>query len=126
MMELKTYISETLKHIIDGVKNAQEYAKDNNAVISGSEFILLNTKSSSTLVFWDQSDETPVQNIEFDVEVTTVENNEISGGMGIFVGPVSAGVKGGSKGQNSLTNHLRFSIPLKIPSQLQEKRNKGY
>jgi hypothetical protein len=124
MMELKTYISETLKQIIDGVKTAQDYAKDNNSVISGTKLTILNHQSLSTLVYWDTSDQSPIQNIEFDVEVTTIENNEISGGMGIFVGPVTAGVKGGTKGQNSSTNHLRFSIPLKLPQQIQEKEKR--
>ena len=37
-MELNRFISETLKEIIAGVKDAQEFAKENGACINPNQF----------------------------------------------------------------------------------------
>lgn len=37
-MDLKDFVSETLKEIIAGVKEAQEYAKEHGAIINPTKF----------------------------------------------------------------------------------------
>ncbi len=37
-MEFKDYISQTLTQLIEGVRNAQEFAKEHGAIIKGKQF----------------------------------------------------------------------------------------
>jgi hypothetical protein len=114
-MKLQDYISETLKQIILGVKDAQEFAKDQGAIINGQDWDVYSS-SATYLVYHDQYSG-PIQTIEFDVEVTTAESDSAQGGIGIFVGPIGVGTKGQIDSKNSSMNHLRFNIPIKLPHQ---------
>ena len=99
-MELRDFVAETLKQIIDGVKLAQEHAKDAGAAI--------NPPSPAHRA---------PQFIEFDVAVTTTEGDQIKGGAGVFVGPVGLGTQAQSEATSSAVNRIKFSIPLLLPCQ---------
>lgn len=43
-MDLKDFVSETLKEIIEGVKDAQDFAIENGAVINPTSFGVVSQK----------------------------------------------------------------------------------
>jgi hypothetical protein len=100
-MELKDYISETIKQIVQGVKTAQLFAVENGAVINGSRFRVSSSSNTNSLVLMDNGDGSIVQIIEFDIAIPTQESENSKGGVGIFVGTIGAGLHGNTGFQNT-------------------------
>ncbi len=107
-MKLQEFVNETLREIITGVKEAQEYAKDNNATVNASPAI-----------------GTPIKEVEFDVAVTSTEGSEAQAGTGIFVAGLGLGAKGKLDTSNSSVTRIKFSIPVCFPRQGQKKKPMG-
>jgi hypothetical protein len=112
-MQLKDFISETFKEIVDGVIAAQAYAGPKGARVSpaGSNC----RTDQGALVFWDGATGEVLTVIEFDVAVTTTENSGTKGGIGVFVGPVGIGSQGQSSAGNSSISRIKFSVPIHLP-----------
>lgn len=115
-MELKQFVSETMKQIIDGVIDAQKYAKDVDAKVNpyerGWNFGANSSFLKDGMGFYGQI-------LEFDVAVTTTEGDQVKGGAGIFVGPVALGTQGQAESQNSTISRIKFSVPIVFPYQKQ-------
>jgi hypothetical protein len=103
-MDLKDFVSETLKQIIDGVKDAQQTANTKGAVI----------------VPYSQG----AEKIEFDVAVTAVEGTETAGKAGISVWSIGAGVSGKSESSTSTVSRIRFSVAVELPKGSQKPQLK--
>jgi hypothetical protein len=94
-MDIKEFIAETLKQIIDGVVDAQKYAKNKNAVI----------------VPWHDSQKV----VDFDVAVTVADSKETGGKAGISVWSIGANINRTSECSSSTTSRIRFEIPVELP-----------
>jgi hypothetical protein len=94
-MDVKEFISDTLKQIIDGVKDAQAYATGKDAVV---------------VPYYGNR-----QNIDFDIAVTVVEGKETGGKAGISVWSIGAGVSGKSESSSSTASRIKFEIPVELP-----------
>lgn len=64
--ELSLFISETLKEIIKGVKDAQPYAKENGAVVNPVRF---GTVKPNAIMSKDNEEVTSVQRIDFSLSL---------------------------------------------------------
>lgn len=100
-MELKEFISKTLKQIVDGVIDAQDYVKNgkSNAVISPRN-------SFSTTPF-----------IDFDIAVTSDESESTTAGAGITVVSIfkaKGEMETGNREQN--ISRVRFKVPIRLPN----------
>lgn len=113
-MTLEDFISETLKQIITGVKAAQEISKENGASINPPN---IKFRTDQGMKYWDGHSGSPVENIEFDIALTTIEGSSAKGGLGIFVGAAGIGAQGQSNSTNQTVNRLKFSVPLMLPKQ---------
>jgi hypothetical protein len=113
-MELKDFVSETLKQIFEGVKTAQIFAKEHGGQISPKG--ISATASSTHPQMYTPRGEL-VQLIEFDVAVTTTEEDKAKGGIGVFVGAFGVGAQGESGSQNSAINRIQFKVPIVLPNQ---------
>lgn len=111
-MQLKEFITETFKQIVDGVVEAQEYAGPKGARISPDN---LACRTDQGLQFWDQKTGEIATLIEFDVAVSTTEGTGTKGGVGLFVGPVSLGSQGQSDAGKSSSNRIKFIVPIHLP-----------
>jgi len=117
-MILQAFISETLKEIIAGVKEAQEYAASQNAKVNPSARHIGGAKSP---VLVDDSTLEHLQNVEFDVAVTSTEGSTTEAGAGIFVAAIGMGAKGKSDTSSSSISRIKFSVPLGLPTQYKTK-----
>ncbi len=100
-MKLQEFVSETLKEIIAGVKEAQTYAKDNGAAVNER-------------IRGAPCDPKP---ITFDVAVTSTDASENEAGAGIFVAALGLGVRDKSDTLNSCVSRVRFDVLVRLPDQ---------
>lgn len=100
-MELKNFISKTLIEIIDGIKDAQSHAIENQAVIAPQ--VVVTRK---------------VNTIKFNVAVTTVDGSNAEGGAGIFVGPITIGGRVETGQSSEATSRIEFEIPMYYPEHM--------
>ena len=117
-MKLREFVSETLKEIIAGVKEAQKYAESERAWVSPR----LQTSGGKTSVrYVVYGTACPIEQIEFDVAVTSTEGAATEAGVGVFVAAIGLGAKGKSDASNSSVSRIRFSVPLGLPIQYTTK-----
>ena len=116
-MKLEDFISQTLREILVGIKQAQAFAEENGGEIVPPK---IRFRTDQGLQLYDQTDGTPVEKIEFDVAVTATEGTSTKGGIGVFVGAVGLGSQGQSNASNQSVSRIKFSVPVMFPKQ---KRN---
>jgi len=114
IMELKDYISETIRQIVLGITEAQKNVEGLDIIVNpnitigqNGEFFVPSKKSYNI--------QRRVQNIDMDINLTVTESetNSIGGKIGVSVfgvGADSSGVK-----ETSNQNRVRFSIPICFP-----------
>jgi hypothetical protein len=116
-MELKDFVSETLKQVMEGVKMAQEKAAEVGGTVNPKGFI--NTEKAAPR---NMPGDLVAQVINFDIVVSTHDTDKAKGGVGVFVGEIGIGVRGEAESQNMAVNRIQFSIPIYLPTQELTKR----
>jgi hypothetical protein len=111
-MKLQEFVTETLREIIVGVKEAQMYAKDNAAQVNP---MMSRNTPPGMYNPGNLGDFSPVEKIDFDVAVTSTDTTETQAGAGIFVAAFGLGVKDKSDTVNSCVSRIKFSVPLVLP-----------
>lgn len=111
-MRLQNFISETLKEIIAGVKEAQSFAASQGARVNPPWRKTLKLQACSVR---DAYTGQLLQNVEFDVAVTLTEESEAKGGAGIFVAAIGLGVQGKTDISSSSISRVKFSVPVSLP-----------
>jgi hypothetical protein len=91
-MDVKEFVSDMLKQIIDGVVDVQN---NTSAVV---------VPHSGTC-----------NKINFDIAVTVVESKESGGKAGISVYSIGAGVTGKTESSSSTVSRIKFEIPVELP-----------
>ena len=94
-MDIKEFVSQTLKQIIDGVVDAQDQTRKTSAVV---------------VPYGDCQ-----KKVDFDVAVTVVEGKETGGKAGISVWSIGAGVTGKTESSSSTVSRIKFEIPINLP-----------
>ncbi len=112
-MELKDFVAESIKQIIDGVNEAKRYAAENGSRINPERQIHNANNASSRA---DAKTGASIETIEFDVAVTVTDGTQTRGGIGVFTGIVGLGSQGQSDSSNSSVSRLRFVVPIALPS----------
>jgi hypothetical protein len=119
-MELKLFVSETLKQLFDGVKDAQPYVKELGGALNPMGLNYPNARL--------QHRETSrmAEEIEFDLELTVTDSKEEtkSGGLGAVISVLTANVGKGSKtaGENRSVTRIKFKIPVLFPRMKYEEK----
>jgi hypothetical protein len=113
-VKLQDFISETLREILAGIREAQAFSAANGGAVMPAK---VTFRTDQGLPMWDKTDGTPVQMIEFDVAVTTAEGTATKGGVGVFVGAVGLGSQGQSNASNQSVSRIKFSVPVIFPKQ---------
>ena len=99
-MDLRTFISQSIKDIFDGVIEAQDYA------ITKKGYVNVYEKDC-------------MRNIHFDIAVTNLSGTEASGSAGAKIYIASAGIAGKRTIENSTISRLKFIIPVELPRKVQ-------
>ena len=115
-MKLKTFISEALKQLIEGVKESQQYAAEAGAAVNPSGLDYL--KDSSAKV--QHKETTRIgQEVEFDLEIATTEATEKGGHAEISVVSIGGlGGKVGSSVESRSASRIKFKVPVIFPKMI--------
>lgn len=113
-MKLDEFVTESLKQIFSGVEQAQDFAIEKGGTINPAEITFSGGETGAPIMMVPYKN-VLIQNIEFDVVVTTSDKHGGEGGAGIFVGPITIGAKGTAETQNQSVSRLRFRVPLVLP-----------
>lgn len=108
-MDLKTFISESLTQIAEGIKEAQK--SESGAIFSPRIGYVDDGKPRLSGAFVS----TAPQMVEFDVAVTVTEADSGKGGGKIGVSFLNIGGESTSSSENSSTSRIRFEIPVIWP-----------
>lgn len=106
LMELKVFVTETIKEIIEGVIEAQKLIvpQVNHA---NEGFVQIGNGSFSQ--------------IEFDISVTSSEAEGNENKAGIFIKVLDIGHKNTATSNNTSVNKIKFSVPVTFPTQANKK-----
>ena len=115
-MELDTFITATIKAIIKGIKDSQDFAKENESRVNPKTQSATVHNSGDFVIFKGENEKRSISNVDFDIAVTVSkqEENNVSAGIKVF----SIGIGGKIKdiGNNEVVSRLRFSIPIVLPN----------
>lgn len=114
-MELKTFITQTLTEIIDGVSDAQKYALEKGAKVNPEKLSLIKSNTNQS-TFSDSRRENYAQIIEFDVAITANEDMKDKGGIGVFAGAFGIGGQMENQEFNSRMSRIKFTVPIFLPT----------
>ncbi|QGY40131.1 hypothetical protein GM415_08325 [Pseudodesulfovibrio cashew] len=106
-MDLKEFVAESLKQIIDGIKEAQEYASQNGGVVAPSYNNFTGRQGS----------EGHKQSVLLDVAVTTQESKGQEGRAGLKIPFLDAGGTLSADQVNSTVSRIKFAVPVEYPVQ---------
>lgn len=109
-MDLNEFVNKSLRAIIDGVTEAQSYAKEKGAKINPAN---INT---GPIKYWT-NDNGVGQEVEFDVAVEVNESQEGTKSAGIKVWGVGAEGKKIKGSENTTHSRIKFSVLLFLPPQ---------
>jgi hypothetical protein len=102
MVELKMFVADALRQIVEGIAHAQDLTANSNARINppgvGTQGALL------------------IQMVEFDVAVTVNEDSTKKGGVGVVAGVFGIGAQGQSSTSNQSVSRIKFAVPILFPS----------
>jgi len=112
-MKLEDFVSETLRQVLNGVVKAQAHANELGGKVNPTS---VRFRTDQGMQLYDRTDGALIERIDFNVAVTTVEGTEAKAGTGIFVGPIALGAQGQSSATNQSTSTIKFSVPIKFPT----------
>ena len=114
-MKLQDFVSETLTQIVNGVRDAQENAAKVGGQVNpdGYQVPFKHLQGQR----WNKENGDTIDEVHFDVAITTEEGAETKGGIGVFVGAIGLGSQGASAESNSSVSKVQFSVPVAYPKQ---------
>jgi hypothetical protein len=96
-LQLRDFVSETIKQVIDGVAAAQQHATSKRAIV--------NPRLPATRV----------EPIVFDVAVTAAKGTKTQGGIAVVTGIFGLSSKGQSEKTNEMVNRIQFKVYVRLP-----------
>jgi len=116
-MELQEFLSETLKQIVKGVKDAQEFVANegHGAKVNPRGVTALKRDDQGQKQPHDIGTKLPIERVEFDVAISASDSVESSGGGSLRVWALNVGGQAGSATENTTVSRIRFSVPVVLP-----------
>jgi hypothetical protein len=114
-MELDKFITETLNAVVKGVKNSQDFAKENGARINPhvGKWDLDKTKFT---FFGKEEGARTISSIEFDVAISSSneQENGIKGGINVM--SLNFGGNVSDKDAKETVSRIKFAIDVVLPN----------
>jgi hypothetical protein len=105
-LELKEFVSRTLTEIAEGVADGAVAAEKVGAIINPRGRTPQGSEAPRSI---------PV-NIEFTVGLSITDGTQTKGGIGVVAGLFALGSQGTSNASMASTTHIKFSVPVILPS----------
>ena len=108
-MNLREFVSETLEQLIGAIKDARDNVGDSDGAV-------VPTFTTSGGI------EVPrLQEIDFDVAVTVVDEKTRKKGAGIVIAGFGVGASGDEGTRNTTVSRIQFKVPVILPHTLSPK-----
>jgi len=114
-INLEDFVSEVLQQLINGVKKAQQHAKDNGAHINSDR--IKRDFNTTDFRITNENTKVLVQEVEFDVAVSVSAQGNLKGGMGLIVPVLGIGYQAEKENINTTVSRVKFKIPVAFPPQ---------
>ena len=111
MIDLQTFIRETIVQICNGVTEAADVVSEKGAVVNPE-----GVSATEHRMFMKKGYARNVQQVEFDVALTTTEGKGTEGGIGVMIGSIGLGSKGKSDSEASSSSRVKFTVPVALPA----------
>ncbi len=118
-MDLKTFVTETIAQIVEGVVDARERCSKVGARLNPTITGESSTGSSEVLLTTD-AEPTAAQLVRFDVALVATEGKGTKAGIGVVAGVLKLGASGHSQAEKSATSRVQFVVPLALPPERTE------
>jgi hypothetical protein len=114
-MELDKFITETLNAVVKGVKNSQDFAKENGARIN-PHIGKWDFDKTKTTYFGREEGARAISSIEFDIAISSSneQENGIKGGINVIY--VNFGGNSSDKDIKGTFSRIKFSINVVLPN----------
>ena len=112
-MELSTSITETLKDIIKGIKDSQEFAQEQGARVNPFNVPAAN---GSFISYESESTKKALTRIAFDIAVTASNQQETGVSGGVSVWGINIGGKQSDSDLNQTVSRIKFDVTVVLPS----------
>jgi hypothetical protein len=116
-VDLKTFVTETIAEIVEGVQEAQARVADTGALVNPSLANEDGAAKAGLINAWGAY----AQMVKFDVALTATEGTGTKGGIGVVVGGITLGSSGQSKTESSAVSRVQFVVPITLPSPKKKK-----
>jgi hypothetical protein len=116
MMDIKDFVSETLKQVIAGVKDAQEFAMDNGAMVEPERAATSQKMGEPTQYVGKGS----IKEVAFDIAVTAQESTGQEGKAGLRIPYLDFGGGLSAEQANATVSRVRFAVDVRLPCQKYE------
>jgi len=110
-MELKEFIYQTIKSIIEATAETQIFARKLGAKVNPP----ITFRTDQGMQLWDKDEGQPIQQVEFDVTITASKDKNTKGGIGISIANIGLKSQGASGSQKGSADRIKFSIPIMLP-----------
>jgi hypothetical protein len=112
MIDIKTFVAQSITQICQGVAEATRNTTTLGALVS-PKGINFNSSGNAHL---DPNMASNVRVIEFDIAVTVNNTTGGQAAVGIFVAAVGANSGGENDNDKSTTSRIRFTVPVCLPN----------
>ena len=112
VLDLKTFVSQTLIQIVEGVKEASETLDNGRDIINPAVGSMAHSIQPG--MFEGRHDEIGSM-INFDVAITAADSTVTKGGVGVFVAAIGLGASGESGSQQQSVSRVQFGVPVILP-----------
>lgn len=116
-MNLKEFITTTLVEIAEGVKDAQSHYSDLGGTVNPSSMAKANEEFYFKNRTGNPNDRFYLSRIDFEIGLTDNSGSESGGGIGVFLASVGIGANTKSQETISSITKVKFSVPVKLPTQ---------
>lgn len=116
-MDLKEFVAESLRQIMDGVTEAKTHGSKIGAIVNphGSIGKFVNLPQGALYRVDKAKGCQYAHDISFDVAVTTIEESHTKGGAKLAVAVFSASGGKQSDLTNSCVSRVQFTVPVFLP-----------
>lgn len=116
-MDLKEFVAESLRQIVDGVAEAKSHGSEVGAEVNpiGNPGNYDRLPEGVLIRKLDGVGTQYAQNVSFDIAVTTIEESQSKGGARLAVAVFSLGGDKQSNSTNSSVSRVQFTVPVFLP-----------
>ncbi len=107
IMELKNFIKKTISEITQGVLESQNELSNTGVII--------NPSKANNGYINETTGKRAIQNISFDIGITTQDKDGEKGGIGVLTGIFSIGTTQTTEQSSDSISKIKFDIPISLP-----------